>query len=233
METKLDKYTTAVILAGGSGTRMNADKPKQMIEILGESILKRSVRAFSRATLVDAIVVVCRKEDVAETSALLSDIDKPVTVTVGGESRPESAKNGFEAVPGQSKFVAVHDAARCLITPEMIDDVIAEAHKFGAASCTCRVVDTVKRENDGFIGETVERADLRIAQTPQVFSSDLYKKALDIHGKDVDITDDNMMVERLGVKIRSVETSPHNIKITTQDDLAFAEFILERRGKNV
>ena len=233
MKTKLDNFTTAVILAGGSGTRMKSDMPKHRIEILGESILKRSVRAFNSSNLIDAIVVVCRADEVQEIRELLSDISKVYCVTSGGENRRESAKRGFEKIPKESAFVAIHDAARCLITPEMIDNAVSEAHKYKAAGCCCRVVDTVKLEDGGFIKETLERDNLRLAQTPQIFSVDLYKKALEESGKYGEITDDNMMVERLGVKIRLVNTSSQNIKITTADDLLLAEFILKRREENV
>ena len=229
----LDNYAVAVILAGGSGSRMKSDKTKQMIEILGETVLHRSVRAFDEASTVDEIVVVARAEERDEIEAMLSDIKKPFTVTVGGATRSASARRGFEAISPAARLVAVHDAARCLVTPETVNATVRAAAEFGAAACCSSVVDTVKLSEDGFIVGTVDRAKLRIAQTPQVFSVELYKKALDEFGEDVDITDDNMMVERLGERIFCVNSSSQNMKITTADDLALAEFILEKRGKNV
>jgi 2-C-methyl-D-erythritol 4-phosphate cytidylyltransferase len=232
VETKLDNFTTAIILAGGSGTRMKTDKTKQRIEILGESVLKRCVRAFNSASKVNAIVVVCRMDEITEVKELVSDMGKVVSITSGGDNRRESAMRGFEAIPRSDGFVAVHDAARCLITPAMIDEVIGEAHKFGAATAVSEVVDTVKLYEDGYVQKTLNRESLRLAQTPQVFSVDLYKKAVENSAYDVNITDDNMMVEKLGVKIRAVNTSSQNIKITTPDDLLFAEFILKKRMEN-
>ena len=233
MQRMLDKHTVALILAGGSGSRMNSDKTKQNIEILGETVLHRTARAFDECASVDSIVVVTRFDEIDATRAMLADVKKLYSVVVGGKTRRESARCGFDAIPSEAEFVAIHDAARCLITPEMIDKVVEEAKVFGAASCVSDVVDTVKLEEGGFLVDTLDRSHLRLAQTPQVFSVQIYKDALENSEKNMNITDDNMMVERLGIKIRSVNTSSQNIKITTVDDLALAEFILEKRRKNV
>lgn len=233
MERIVDNYTVALILAGGSGTRMGCDKTKQKIEILGETVLRRSVRAFCEAKLIDGIIVVSRADEIDEVREMIADLPKVISVVVGGDCRRESARLGFEAVPEDTSYVAIHDAARCLITPEEIDLVVSEAKKYGAATCSSPIFDTVKREKDGFIVGTVDRSELRIAQTPQVFSAKIYKKAIEKCEKNVNITDDNMMVEELGIAIKCVNTSSQNIKITTADDLALAEFILEKRRENV
>ena len=232
MNTKLDKYVTAVILAAGSGTRMMSDKTKQKMDILGESVLSRSTRAFCECPLVDSVVVVVRSDEMDFAKSELSSFDKVVKIVEGGDTRRESAKKGFSAIPEKSELVAIHDGARCLVTPEMIEEVILAASVTGAATAASGVVDTVKLSTDGYIEKTLPRDNVFLAATPQIFSVDLYKKALEKTEKDVTITDDNMMLEALGVRVALVNTGSQNIKITTKDDVELAEFILEKRRKN-
>ena len=168
----------AIILAAGSGSRMHSDTTKQRMSILGESLLHRSVRAFAESENIDSIVVVCRSDELDWARAEISDIDKPCKVTVGGESRAESAKLGFEAVEN-ADYVAIHDAARCLVTKEIIDSVLSAAVATGAATASTPLTDTLKRvDGDLRITETIPRNSLYLAATPQIFSTLLYKKAL-------------------------------------------------------
>ena len=236
MSVDLEKYKhklTAVILAAGSGTRMRSDVAKQSIEICGESVLRRSVSAFNRAREVDDIIVVCRACDIDAVRADLGqDFVKLSLLIVGGSTRFESARIGFFAAEGCSEFVAIHDAARCLITPEQIDAVARAAFDTGAATAATAVTDTLKRVGaDREITETVPRSDLYGAQTPQIFKSELYERALGCYSGDgSEITDDNMLLERIGVPVSVVDTGRENIKITTPEDLAYAEFIIMKRG---
>ena len=131
---KYNKKITAVILAAGSGTRMNASGTKQLMRICGESVLHRSVRAFYNCSSVDNIVVVCRRDEIEIVKSDLSDLgNKTITLVEGGKSRAESARLGFCAI-GDSDFLAIHDAARCLITSDMIERVIDAAIECGAAT---------------------------------------------------------------------------------------------------
>lgn len=225
-------FVTAVILAAGSGTRMGGEITKQKITLLGESILSRTLKSFSECDKVDAIVVVC-KDDEKEwvRSELENKFDKITSIVSGGNSRAESARIGFSNIPIQTDYVAIHDAARCLITQENISSVIEAALKKGASTAATRVSDTVKLCTDGIITKTLPRDNLYLASTPQVFSCDLYKRAIEGAVLDSDITDDNMLVERIGVEISVVDVGKENIKITTPEDIGFAEYIIKRRSK--
>lgn len=224
-------FVTAIILAAGCGSRMGMDKTKQSINLCGKSVLWHTVSAFSNCDEVDAIIVVCRQDECAWAGEELSGFSKIVCIIPGGNTRAESAGIGFSSIPDKTDFVAIHDAARCLITPDNIQRVIFEAYKQGAATAATAVTDTLKSTDQGFIKSTLSRDGVYSAQTPQVFSKEIYSKALEAVDSDVTITDDNMLAERIGVKVSVVDTGKQNIKITTKDDLAYAEFILSRREK--
>ena len=233
----MDKFNTAaIILAGGTGSRMQSDKTKQFIDILGKTVLERTVLAFDKCELINEIVVVVREGEESDAITLINklNISKSFKTVIGGACRAESAKNGFLAISQDTDFVAVHDAARCLITPEMIDKVVKMAYKTSAATAVCSVSDTVKQvDKDGKIVATIPRETVFRAQTPQVFSKDVYKRAL-IRCEDLSaITDDNMLLENIGADIYAVDLGYNNIKITTQEDLRLAKNILTERGENV
>lgn len=227
--------TSAIILAGGTGSRMNGDKTKQFMDILGKTVIERSVFAFSDSALIDEIIVVVKEDEKLAALDVLSTIKytKPIKIVTGGACRAESAKNGFFAVDSASDFVAIHDAARCLITSEMIDKVVEKAYKTEAATAVCGVTDTIKTvDNEGKITSTIPRETVFRAQTPQVFSKALYAKALASCKALENITDDNMLVESIGVDVYAVDLGQTNIKITTHDDLAVARNILIERGES-
>lgn len=224
---------TAVILAAGSGSRMNLGITKQKITLLGESILHRSVRVFASCSEINNIVVACRTDEIEWVRSELADISTPVMVISGGKTRAESAAKAFDVIPAECDFLAIHDAARCLITEENIECVIRAAYTNGAATAGTTVTDTIKFCRDGFISSTVPRDELFIAHTPQVFSRELYAKAMNSMQSELTYTDDNMLLEQIGVPIYPVNTGKHNIKITTAEDLSYAEYIiLGRREMN-
>ena len=212
---------------------MNSAITKQRIEILGESVIERSVKAFNDCELISSIVVVAKKEEFFDIKALLSDkFVKLCSVIVGGNTRAESAKAGFLSIPSDTEYVAIHDAARCLVTPDMIRAVVLAAKKHGAATAGTAVTDTVKRtDRQGIIMETVPRENLFAAATPQIFSTEIYKRAVEEDGAILCVTDDNMLVEKIGASVYCVDTGKENIKITTRSDLEYAEFIIRKRQK--
>ena len=211
------KHTTAILLAAGSGKRMGISVTKQMIEIFGESVLSRTVRAFCECQLVDSVVLAVRSDEAEYIeNTITCKFPKIKKVVYGGKTRAESARLAFAAIPAEATHVAIHDAARCLITPEMISKVIEEAYKSGAATAGSFVTDTVKvLSDDGLIEKTFPREKLFFASTPQVFATEIYKKAIDSATDFDKITDDNMLVEGIGVKISAVDLGKENIKITT------------------
>lgn len=217
----------AVILAAGSGSRMKLDITKQKILLGNESVLHRTVRIFQSSESIDSIIVVCRADEIEFAKEETSEFSKVAEVVVGGETRMESAKLGFFAIPENSDYVAIHDAARCFVTSDMIAAVLSDAEKYGAATASSKVTDTVKLVGkDNCISKTVDRDTLVSVQTPQIFRADLYKKALDAYKGNVNITDDNMLVELIGVSPYCTDTGKRNIKLTTVEDLDIANHLL-------
>lgn len=230
MEQK--NYTTAIILAAGIGSRFGADAPKHRLSLLGKSLISRVAKSFYDCDDIDSIVVVTREEDVDfVNSELLFLGDKLHKVVPGGSSRSESAMLGFLSIPEETEYVAIHDAARCLITPDDVSRVAKAAYIGEAASAASLIVDTVKRVKDGSIIGTVSRDELVLASTPQIFSVDVYKNAIKDASLASFMTDDNMLVEKTGKEIIAVILDNENIKITYPKDLEYAEFILNRREK--
>ena len=226
--------TSAVILAGGKGSRMKSDKTKQFMDILGMTVLERAVLSFEKSSLIDEIIVVVKEDEMDAVKALFTSdkYTKTLKFCIGGECRALSAKNGFYAVDSDCDFVAIHDAARCLITPEMIDKVVEKAHKNRAATAVCGVTDTVKIvDEEGKITSTVPRNTVYRAGTPQVFAKDLYAQALLQCDDFSAITDDNMLVEKIYRDIYAVDLGQTNIKITSPEDVEFAKNILIKRGE--
>ena len=144
-------FVTAVILAAGEGCRMKLCVTKQQIRLVEETILRRSVIAFEESEYIDSIVVVCRENEREFVYSEISDFKKVIAVVNGGNTRAESARIGFLNIPDHSEFVAIHDAARCLVTPDMIDKVVRAAFIHGAATAAKKITDTVKRVDGGGI----------------------------------------------------------------------------------
>ncbi len=223
--------TVAIILAAGTGSRLGASVNKQRVLLDGKSIITRTVEVFNNCIDIDGIVVVTRFEDLDFVkSELLFASGKLIDVIVGGDSRAESAKIGFSVLPEDATHVAIHDGARCLISANDISAVVRGAHKFGCASAVSKVTNTVKRITSGVIKNTVQRDDLYFAETPQVFSVEIYKKALSVADNLDNVTDDNMLVENIGMDIVAVTLSQDNPKITYPKDIEYAEFLIKRRN---
>lgn len=223
--------TCAIILAAGEGRRMGLDRPKQELQLLGKSVLRHTLEAFSLCEDIASIVVVTREDEMEFARGECCGIEKLHTVTLGGRTRALSAARGFAAVPAECDFVAVHDAARCLITPEMISKVVKNAYIYGAASAATAATDTVKIvDTEGFVVSTPQRKSVMLASTPQVFSTYIYNKAIsgvDLSGEN--ITDDNMLVEATGTRVYCTEVGRENMKITTRSDVLYAELLLGGR----
>jgi 2-C-methyl-D-erythritol 4-phosphate cytidylyltransferase len=196
-------------------------------------MLAHSARAFDEAPSVGAITVVVPADRVDDAREMLRGLSKPVTVVAGGERRQDSVRCGLAALPADfDGIVLVHDAARPLVDVALIDVVAAAAIRAGAAIPVLPVADTIKRIEDGIAHATVDRAQLGAAQTPQGFSISLLREAYDAADRDrAVLTDEAMAIERLGRPVRAVPGSARNRKITTADDLAWAEDVLARGGR--
>lgn len=216
--------TTAIIVAGGTGSRLGSEIPKQFIEIGGRSILEIATGRFQDSPSVDQIVIVLPADRIDSFSR--ESFEKVTVVVSGGDTRAASVLAGLNVVDDSPGLVAVHDAARPLVTVEEIERTIEKAKVTGAACLVSKVTDTIKSVRGGEIAETLDRDKLRRALTPQIFETALLKKAFqnaELTGK---VTDECYLVERLGHPIAVVEGRATNIKITNAEDLIFAEALL-------
>ena len=233
--TKKPDFTSAVIVAGGSSTRMGNGVSKQMLEIGGIPVVVQTLLAFERTPEIDEIIVVAKKDELELYKSFKStySITKLKKAVCGGDTRQKSAENGFEAISQKSKYVAIHDGARCLVTPDEISAVCQAAYAYGAATAATPATDTIKVANSaGFIEKTVDRSTVWHAQTPQIFGADLYRAALAIAKRDkLEVTDDCSLVEHIEHPIKLVECSRNNLKITSFEDVSRAKIVIRQRNK--
>ena len=225
-------YTSAIIVAGGSSTRMGGAS-KQFIELLGIPVIVHTLLAFQNTPEINEIIVVIRKgeDGIYQEYKEKFNISKLSKIVYGGETRQNSAENGFYAISEDSRFVAIHDGARCLITPEEISDVCRNAYIYRAAAAAVPATDTIKiADKHGFIRKTIDRRTVWQAATPQMFSVDLYNTALAVAKRDnVSVTDDCSLAENIKHKVKLVHCKKTNIKITQIEDIPCAKAILEDR----
>lgn len=205
---------------------------KLMAPIDGVPVLARTLQAINEAELVDEIVIAAREEDLIAIGDLckIYGVTKPAKIVRGGESRLESVYLASLECRREAAFLAVHDGARPMVTPELIDRTIALAHRTNAAAPAVPVKDTIKIVQDGRVTGTPDRDSLRAIQTPQVFDAALLRAALESARTTGEVlTDDCSAVERLGKEIYLTDGSYENIKITTPEDLALAAELLHQR----
>ncbi len=222
-----ETFCGAVIVAAGTASRMGGID-KVMAELKGEPMIVRTVRTFQNCEAIGEIVIVTRGDLTEKIAALCADFSKVKAVVVGGADRPESVRNGLNALSNRVKLVAVQDGARPLITPSVIERTVCAAQMYGAAAPGVFVKDTVKIVKDDAELKTPDRDTLRAIQTPQVFELSLLQQALTkAKEENASITDDCSAVERLGIPVKIVEGDERNIKITTPVDLKIASLLLE------
>ena len=226
---------TAIIAAGGAGTRLGAGRPKQLVRLGGVTILQRSVDAFDRCDRIDDIVVVLPPALAAGPAPVDAPGGTPLRVVAGGARRQDSVARGFEAVGGGGAvagggIVVVHDAARPFCSSDLIARAIDAARRHGAAVAALPVRDTLKQRSVGggrFVGRTLARDRIVRAQTPQAFRFDVLADAVRLGRAGVEATDEAGLAERAGHRVALVEGDPGNFKITTPRDLAAARRIVE------
>jgi 2-C-methyl-D-erythritol 4-phosphate cytidylyltransferase len=219
---------TAIIVAAGTGSRLNSEIPKQFIEVAGKPVIVHTLERFDACPAVDEIVLVLGADAAESFTEELRNygVRKPIRIAIGGASRAESVLNGLNAAVRSTEIVAVHDGARPLVTVDEITRAIERAQQTGAACLVAPVTDTIKEIRGGSIYATLDREKLRRALTPQCFRFELLKRAFEAGPVDSSVTDECYLVEKLGVEIAIVEGSSRNIKITHPEDLAFAEMFL-------
>ena len=222
----------AIVVAAGKGTRLGGNQPKQFLELCGVPIIIHTLSQFERCEEINEIIVVVPAESTAAFSSLAEKfaVRKLVRVVPGGATRAQSVRRGLDAI-ANAEIVAVHDGVRPFVSSDEIDSVVVAARATGAAILVAPVADTIKDIENGRVKRTLTRHNLRRALTPQCFSYDLLKRAYDqldeVESAGVEVTDDSLLVERLGAEIVAVEGSSRNIKITEEEDLALAETLLQ------
>jgi 2-C-methyl-D-erythritol 4-phosphate cytidylyltransferase len=225
---------SAIIVAGGSSQRMGFDK--LFAVIAGEPVIAHAIRAFDRSKPVSEIVVVTREQRHDEIRRITSGagFKKIRAIVPGGKRRQDSVRAGFDRIDRDAQYVAVHDAARPLITPAQIDRVFEKCRVHGAATLAQPVNDTLKRaDTDLLVVGPVDRHQLYTMQTPQIFERKLIEDAYRaVYAENILVTDEVSAVERLGYKIALVLNDDFNLKITYPHDLPVADFILRDREKN-
>lgn len=222
---------SAIIVAAGRGERMQAGMNKVFMDLDGKSVVEHTIVAMSNS-VVDELIIVASVHEIDKMRKIADKYSPNTKIVRGGEDRQQSVFNALNAATGD--IVCIHDGARCLITPEIINNVIEDCKKYGAATVGVNCKDTMKLiGDDGYISSTIYRDKLYMIQTPQVFYKE---KILEYHNRakcdNLKVTDDSSLYELYGGKVYISEGSYENIKITTPDDYFIALEILKRRKTN-
>lgn len=215
------------------GRRMGSDRNKLLLTLLGKPLLAWTLLAVEAARDISWIGIIGQPADFSEFKAIMAELSlsKPIKLISGGETRQDSVYNGLQALPAEAQRVLIHDGARCLATPQLLDHCAAVVLECPGLIAAVPVKDTIKVVNEtGIIQQTPDRRQLWAAQTPQGFEVQLLKQCHD-QGRDLgwEVTDDAALFERCGLSVKIVEGEETNLKVTTPVDLAIAEFILRQR----
>lgn len=223
---------SAIIVAAGKGVRMKGRVRKQYLDLSGRSVLSHSLTTVDACNLIGEIFIVVPKEDIEYCQKkILStlDLNNQVGLVEGGTQRYDSVYNGLRAVDKNTDVVVIHDGVRPFVQGEDLTACILIAKDFGACILGIPTSDTLKHvRQSGIIGSTLSRKNVWFAQTPQAFHYDLIRKAHETARRDgYDATDDASLVEKLGIDVKIIHGSRYNLKITTQEDLALAQAMLD------
>ncbi|GAA0878946.1 2-C-methyl-D-erythritol 4-phosphate cytidylyltransferase [Algoriphagus jejuensis] len=220
---------TAVIVAGGKGTRMGTEVPKQFIPIGGKPVLMHTLEVFAQADPDIFLVVVLPKKDFQLWIDLCHKYDflMPHQLVAGGSSRFQSVKNGLDEIPFADGLVAIHDGVRPFVAKEVISESFDQAKKSGSAIAVMNLKDSLRKVTEDGKSTFQERQDFRLVQTPQTFQITKIKEAFQVEELPK-FTDDATVYEHQGWEVTLIPGNPENIKITTFEDLDYAEFLLSR-----
>ena len=216
----------ALIVAGGKGTRIKSQVPKQFLEVKGKPVLLHTLEAFFRYSETIHVILVLPEDDFEIWSNITKkySFNKPITLQKGGDSRFQSVRNGLSKIEGDG-LVAIHDGVRPLVSPDIIGASFRLAAVHQSAVAAVRLKESI-RMTDQDNTKAMDRSKFRLIQTPQTFAVQLIKKAYEIK-EDPSLTDDASVAERDGHIISLFEGSYRNIKITTEEDLLIAEVLLD------
>ncbi len=223
--------TAAVIVAAGNSRRMQG-RDKLWIPLAGRLTLARTIDVFEASPLVDSIVLVLNEERISDAAALCEgEVWRKIAALVpGGPRRQDSVRQGLDRlaqVAPETQWVMIHDGARPFVTSVILEAGLQVAQQHQSAIAAVPVKDTIKQVLDGQVSATLDRSQLWAVQTPQIFSFPLIQQAHHSQAAEVDVTDDAALLERLDLPVHIFPGSYTNIKITTQEDLLFAEALLQ------
>jgi 2-C-methyl-D-erythritol 4-phosphate cytidylyltransferase len=225
--------TQAIIAAAGVGERLGSRTPKPLILLAGKPLFVWAAQVFEQSSLIDSVIIVAHRKYLADFAkiSIRYRLKKVKAVISGGKTRCQSVNNGLAALDPDTDLVLIHDAARPLLSEEMIQQSIRACRNVGGVIVAVPVKSTVKRVDRKhlLVKETLRRDELWEVQTPQVFPRAVIQRA-HAGNKNEDVTDDAALIEQLGKKVKVVIGEYHNIKITTHDDIAVAERFLSGRS---
>lgn len=226
---------TTIMPAAGRGERMGGEVDKQFLSLWGRPILSYTLEVFENCASVNEVILVVPEEQLHFCSTEIVEkfgFGKVKKVVPGGPRRQDSVYEGLKVVEDASGMVAIHDGVRPFVSPGLIAESVERCKEYGAVIVAVKAKDTLKEGRGGFVDRTLVRENLWLVQTPQIFDYDLilraYRKAEEdgFYG-----SDDSSLVERMGHRVKIIEGSYENIKITTPEDLTLAGWILSRRGE--
>lgn len=226
--------TVAIIPAGGAGKRLKAQVAKQYLLLDHVPVLIHTLKVFQKSKVIDNIVLALPPDNLVSVRQDLLDkygFSKVTTIVAGGKERQDSVRNGLATINGKCDVVVIHDAVRPFVSEKMIRLVVAAAKTAGAASAGVRAKDTIKEtKKDNMVAATIPRQNVWLTQTPQAFKFELLKKAYKTaYDEKFYGTDDATLVERIGKKVKMINGSYENIKITTSEDLFIAQALMKKK----
>lgn len=227
-----DERIAVVLLAGGSGSRMKANMPKQFLELNGRPVLQHSLELLSQVQQLEALVLVINEEfrDLPFLQTAMAN-DKRIKFADPGAERQDSVSNGLDQVPADCTLVAIHDSARPLVQLDDVHQCLADGAAHGAAVLAVPMKATVKESEDGeFVAQTLVRSKLWEIQTPQVVRPDVLREGFGkVKEEGWEVTDDVSIIERMGLPVKLTVGDYENFKLTTPEDMVIAAQILAGR----
>ncbi len=224
---------SAIIVAGGKGTRMGASKPKQYLPIAGKPVLMHTLEVFQKLDDAIKLILVLPESDFDFWNGLCAEYNFqiPHQLVAGGNSRFQSVRNGLDAITEKGGLVAIHDGVRPFVKPEVIASSFEVAAKSGSAIAVVALKDSIRKLTEDGKSFFEERHYFRLVQTPQTFQVEKIKKAFEVTELQ-QFTDDATVYEHQGWQVTLISGNPENIKLTTQEDLAYAEFLATKQMQN-
>lgn len=218
-----NKKVIAIIPSAGSGTRMEITENKLMIKIGSETIIEKTIAKFENSEWIDGIIIITDDEKIKNICGKYS---KVIKFTKGGKQRQDSVCNAIDLITNQNSIILIHDGDRPFVSDEIIKNNIVAASEFGACVTAIKSKDTIKKVKKDSVDKTLNRDELINVQTPQSFDYKIIKKAYEFYKETkIEVTDDSTLVELLDVKIKVVPGDYKNIKITTKEDVEFANYL--------